>query len=181
MNPDPQLLLSLQIPPPPCWCSLLTSPVPYRGVNEIRMFHWDTLIGLFFHCLNEPSALSWKPRSFFFEIYILRGGDGISLTYLTADCVLHFLSWPARRKKRFPPRLLVTWQVSLAGSIYPPWLCRHYIDWFCVFVSSSADLCSDDTDNSPPLQLHTLKEFEQVNLLFSHWCQWHFIVLQHNE
>lgn len=26
MNSDPQLLLSLQISPPPCWCCLLTSP-----------------------------------------------------------------------------------------------------------------------------------------------------------
>lgn len=26
----------------------------------------------------------------------------------------------------------------------------------------SSDFCSDETDNSPPLQLHTLKEFEQV-------------------
>lgn len=28
------------------------------------------------------------------------------------------------------------------------------------------DLCCDETDNSPPLQLHTLKEFEQVRVLF---------------
>lgn len=48
-------------------------------------------------------------------------------------------------------------------------------------MSFSTDLCSDDTDNSPPLQLHTLKEFEQVSLLFSRWCQWHLIVLQHKE
>lgn len=26
----------------------------------------------------------------------------------------------------------------------------------------SSDFCSDEADNSPPLQLHTLKEFEQV-------------------
>lgn len=39
-----------------------------------------------------------------------------------------------------------------------PWVFSFFERTF----SSCLDLCSDETDNSPPLQLHTLKEFEQV-------------------
>lgn len=36
------------------------------------------------------------------------------------------------------------------------WLMLSFLFFFCL------DLCSDEADNSPPLQLHTLKQFEQV-------------------
>lgn len=53
-----------------------------------------------------------------------------------------------------------------------------------MIVFFSLDLCSDETDNSPPLQLHTLKEFEQVrDFILNYqqaWCECHFLILQHN-
>lgn len=36
------------------------------------------------------------------------------------------------------------------------WIFFHSLFFSCL------DLCNDETDNSPPLQLHTLKQFEQV-------------------
>lgn len=54
-------------------------------------------------------------------------------------------------------------------NIYCIYMRLAYVAWFANFndfFPFCLDLCSDETDNSPPLQLHTLKEFEQVRALF---------------
>lgn len=57
-----------------------------------------------------------------------------------------------------------------------PWVFRFFERTF----SPCLDLCSDETDNSPPLQLHTLKQFEQVRaFIFRYhgvWCEGHFFI-----
>lgn len=112
MNPDPQLLLSLQISPPSCWRSLLTSPVPYRGVNEIRMFYWDTLIGFF--SLSSWAICFVKNAKIFLlrNLHSKRLWRHLLALFDDRLCPLFFLS-TALRKKKLHPRQLVTWQVSL--------------------------------------------------------------------
>lgn len=77
-------------------------------------------------------------------------------------------------------RSQVTWQVCISPppthNLIFPWVFRFFERTF----SPCLDLCSDETDNSPPLQLHTLKQFEQVRaFIFRYhgvWCEGHFFI-----